>query len=437
MGNHRRGVLLAAPASGSGKTLLTLAILRALSRNRKDGVRVCGAKAGPDFIDPAFHAIACGQPSFNLDPWAMTPGRISALAKAGEGDLLVVEAMMGLFDGAADGSGSGADLAAMLGLPVVLVVDAAKQSHSIGALVKGFATFRPDITVAGVVLNKVGSERHERMLQAALAPLGIPVLGTIPRHEDLVLPERHLGLVQAGEIDGIDGFIEGAAEIIERHCDLKALIAIAALIKAPGSVGVPAIPILPLGQKIAIAEDAAFSFTYPHLAEDWRSQGAEISMFSPLADEAPVKDADAVYLPGGYPELYCGQLAGAARFRQGMISAKERNTVIYGECGGYMVLGKGIVDGNGDQFAMLDFLDVETSFEKRKLHLGYRKVKSLGGVLNSAAYSAHEFHYTSALEEKGERLFSASDAMGNDLGETGLRAGHVFGSYMHVIDRIG
>jgi cobyrinic acid a,c-diamide synthase len=436
MGSDRRGLMLAAPSSGSGKTILTLALLRAFSNHgdRFGGIR--GAKAGPDFIDPVFHAIACGVPSYNLDPFAMDTGRLIDLAHAGEGDLLFIEAMMGLFDGAADGSGSGADLAATLDLPVVLVVDAAKQSHSIAALVQGFASFRRDVAVRGVLLNKVGSARHEAMLRQALEPIGLPVLGAIPRHEDLILPERHLGLVQAGEMKDIEPFMNRAAQIVESHCDLEAIEELAALL--PGARAESGRNrILPIGQRVAIARDAAFTFAYPHLLEDWRKAGVEVLPFSPLANEAPSSDADAVYLPGGYPELHCGQLAAADNFARGLNDAKKRGAVIYGECGGYMVLGRGIVDRDGQRFAMTGLLNLETSFHKRRLHLGYRRVCGLGEIFGDMRFSAHEFHYTCATKEEGEALYSAEDALGVDLGNAGLRDGRVCGSYLHVIDRIG
>ncbi|MCB1387308.1 MAG: cobyrinate a,c-diamide synthase, partial [Nitratireductor sp.] len=304
--------MLAAPASGSGKTVLTLALLRALGER---GVDIRAAKAGPDYIDPAFHAAACGAPSVNLDPWAMAPGRLQHLAAGQGGSHLMIEAMMGLFDGAADGSGSAAELAAMLGIPVLLAVDAAKQSHSIAALAEGFARHRDDVRVAGIVLNKVGSARHEHLLRAALEPLGLPVIGAVPRDERLVLAERHLGLVQAQENDRLEAFVDSAAGLVAECCDLTVLESLfepASPVAAEGGV------LPPLGQRIAIARDAAFAFCYRHMLEDWRAQGAELSLFSPLGDEAPAGDADAVFLPGGYPELHAGLLAEAGGFKAGM-----------------------------------------------------------------------------------------------------------------------
>lgn len=431
------GLLIAAPHSGAGKTTVTLGLLRAL---RRAGVAVRSAKAGPDYIDPAFHAAASGGPCVNLDPWAMRPALIARFAGEArqQRGAFVVEAMMGLFDGAADGSGSAADLASMLGLTVVLVVDCAKQSHSVAALVRGFATHRADIAIAGLVLNRVGSDRHESLLREALAPLAIPVLGVLPRQPDLALPERHLGLVQAGEHGDLGAFIERTADWIGRGCDLPALAALAGTgPDAEAAVSTDsAAPLAPLGRTIAVARDDAFAFSYPHLLAGWRDAGAALSFFSPLADEAPDPAADAVYLPGGYPELHAGRLAAASAFLAGTRAAAERGVAIYGECGGYMVLGETLTDADGKAHAMLSLLPLETSFARRKLHLGYRRVTPVGGGPWSGRLRAHEFHYASIVAEgPGEALFRASDARGTDLGGHGLRRGNVSGSFLHLIDR--
>lgn len=432
-------IVIAAPSSGSGKTLITLALLRAL---KNAGLNVCAAKAGPDYIDPAFHTVACGNASVNLDPWAMTDNRLKALASHQEGDLLIVEGMMGLFDGAADGTGSAADLAISLGASVILVVDAAKQSHSVAALVQGFANHKADVNVAGVILNKVGSARHEVILRSALDAIDMPVFGVVYRDDKLFLPERHLGLVQAGEQGGLENFIENAAQIITSSCNLNAIVQNANFLNPTKKIN----GLAPIGQRIAIAKDKAFSFIYPHLISDWRQKGAELSFFSPLADEAPNKDVDAVYLPGGYPELHASKLSSAINFQKKMRAATDAGKTIYGECGGYMVMGNGIEDKNGTTHKMLGLLDLQTSFAKRKLHLGYRRIEVIGDLPfikkpeNSekrvVKFSAHEFHYTSAIEESGDPLFNVTDALGADLGKAGLRKGNVMGSYMHIIDEV-
>ncbi|MDB5525403.1 MAG: cobB [Rhizobium sp.] len=425
------GLLIAAPTSGSGKTTVTLGLLRAL---RNQGIAVKPGKAGPDYIDPAFHKIACGRECLNFDPWAMRPELLAAQGVV-QG-LLVIEAMMGLYDGAADHTGSPASLARMLGLSVVLVVDCARMSHSVGALVRGYAAYDPHVTIAGLILNRVGSARHESMLRAGLAGSGIPIVGVIPQDRQLGLPERHLGLVQAGEIDGIEAFMEHAADMVARCCDIESLTTLAERDVADPQNLLCRIP--PLGSRIAVARDEAFAFTYPHLVDGWRADGAEISWFSPLADEAPDASADAVFLPGGYPELHAGRLSQAGTFRHGMKERAASGATIYGECGGYMTLGEDLVDASGTSHPMLGLLPLSTSFAARKRHLGYRRVKALAGPYTGMDLTAHEFHYSTIVREgQAERLFDAFDAAGEMVGPAGLCRGNVSGSYMHMIDLAG
>ncbi|MBB4188159.1 cobyrinate a,c-diamide synthase [Sinorhizobium terangae] len=430
------GLLIAAPSSGSGKTTVTLGLMRAL---RRRDVAIAPGKAGPDYIDPAFHTAASGEPCFNFDPWAMRSELLidnAGRAVAG-GRTLVVEAMMGLYDGAADGTGAPADLAATLGLAVVLVVDCARLSHSVAALVRGYADYRDEIRVAGVILNKVGSDRHEMMLRDALDRAGVTIFGVLRQDSSLKLPERHLGLVQAGEHGGLEPFIEHAADLVEANCDLDAMLA-AATPPPPQTAKSEIATLKPLGQRIAIARDVAFAFCYAHLIAGWRGQGAEISFFSPLDDEAPERGVDAIYLPGGYPELHAEKLAGATQFRKGLQSAVEAGVRIFGECGGYMTLGEGLVGADGRRYEMLGLLPLVTSFAERKRHLGYRRVAPLDNAFFDGPMTAHEFHYATIVSEgAAEPLFTVHDAAGNDLGQAGLRRGNVAGSFMHLIDLSG
>ncbi|MGO1118259.1 cobyrinate a,c-diamide synthase [Rhodovibrionaceae bacterium A322] len=436
------GLILAAPASGSGKTSVTLALLRRLA-NR--GTAVSSAKVGPDYIDPRFHAAASGRPCINLDPWAMTSGQLQALAakQCQDSDLLIIEGVMGLFDGAADGTGSTADLAARLRLPVILVVDAASQSQSIAALVSGFANHRPDCRVAGIILNKVGSPRHDRLLRRALAPLELPIIGSVARQSDLSLPSRHLGLVQAEEQADLEAYLNQAAERLAGDLDLDLLQSLAQPPSLTDSAET-SLCLPPPGQRVAIARDRAFAFAYPHLLADWQEAGAELSFFSPLADDAPDAKSDALFLPGGYPELQAGKLAGNRRFLSGLKEAAGRGTLIYGECGGFMTLGEGLIDAEGGRHEMAGLLPLTTSFATRKLHLGYRKLSPLPGTPwldgsdQRAQLRGHEFHYASIVEEavgpgQAERLFDTCDAEDQSLGLSGLRVGRVMGSYQHLI----
>ena len=423
--SHGRGLLIAATSSKSGKSTFTMALARAL---KNEGHDVRCAKSGPDYIDPAFHAAATGKPCVNLDGWAMSDAQLAALA-AGE-DLLLIEGAMGLFDGAANGAGASAQIAKTLNLPVLLMVDCASMSQSVMALASGFLHHDTDLKIAGLILNGVGSDRHEVMLRDALSPLDTPILGVIRRHPDLKRPSRHLGLIQAGEDQHLDGFLDKAAQIICASVDIPSIIAAAHALPEPQTT--PRIP--PLGQHIAIAKDAAFSFLYPHLLADWTAQGAHLSYFSPLADQPPEQAADAIYLPGGYPELHAPRLTRAGHFRRAMTKAAQEGTTIYGECGGYMVLGQSITDGRDVSHPMLGLLDLETSFSTRKLHLGYRTLTAAKGPFKGT-YKAHEFHYATTLHQSGAPLFDATDARERATTTMGLVSGSVSGSFAHIIDK--
>jgi cobyrinic acid a,c-diamide synthase len=435
------GLIVAAPASGSGKTVFTLGLVRHWVRS---GMAVASAKVGPDYIDPAFHAAAGGRPCLNLDPWAMRAGTLATTAErlAQAGEIIVCEGVMGLFDGATVGEGSTADLAEATGWSVVLVVDVHAQAASAAAVVRGFATHRSGVSIAAVVFNRVGGERHAALLREACARTvpDVPVAGCLPRAEGLVLPERHLGLVQAVEHPELAAFLDRAADLVGKHVDTASLRALA----RPGWLtvqGDSALPVPPLGQRIAFADDAAFAFRYSLTIAGWRAAGAEISPFSPLADEVPAADADAVYLPGGYPELHAGRLAANARFLEGLRSAARRGAVIFGECGGYMVMGEGLTDAAGERHAMASLLPLETSFFHRRLHLGYRDASLVGNCplgQRGVRFRGHEFHYARTLREgPGEPLFACRDADGRMLGSTGLVAGRVMGSFIHLIDFAG
>ena len=436
-----RGLILAAPASGSGKTLVTSALLRHL---RDRGMRVAAAKAGPDYIDPTFHAAASGGICINLDVWAMRPATLAGLVGALEaaGSLVLCEGVMGLFDGTGpDGeTGSTAELARVTGWPVVLVVDARRQGTSVAALVAGFARHDPAVPLAGVIFNRVAGPGHRALLDGAMARHlpEIPCLGALPPDAELVLPERHLGLVPAGEHAAAETVIARAAALVGAGLGVDRLVALTRPSVLAGAA--PVAPLPPLGQRIAVARDDAFLFAYPAVLEGWRGQGAELSLFSPLADEMPDPAADAIYLPGGYPELHAARLAAAGCFRAGLQQAAASGTAIYGECGGYMVLGEALTDAEGRVHRMAGLLPLATSFAERRLHLGYRAATLLGESplgRSGARFRGHEFHYATIVSAGGdaERLFALEDASGSDLGPSGLRLGSVAGSFIHLIDR--
>jgi cobyrinic acid a,c-diamide synthase len=430
------GLIVAATRSGAGKTTVTLALLAALKRR---GIGVQAAKVGPDYIDPRFHEAATGRQSFNLDSWAMPPTLVDALLSehAAQADLLVVEGAMGLFDGvpsAPGRSGATADLAARLGLPVLLVIDVSGQSQSAAAVVRGFAMHDRRVRIGGIVLNRLGSDRHENLVAEAIAQLGIPILGAIRRDATLVLPERHLGLVQADEHGDLAARLGQLAEMAARNMDLDGIVALA---KPPRlSAAQPSDMLRPPGRRIALARDAAFSFVYPHIVDGWRRAGAEIATFSPLADEAPPETCDSCWLPGGYPELHAGRLAAAKRFRSGLARFAATRPV-HGECGGYMVLGERLEDEHGVSHRMTALLGHATSFANRKLHLGYRQAQLIADSplgQAGARLRGHEFHYA-ALVDAGDDapLAELADGEGKPLGPSGGRRGNVTGSFFHAM----
>ena len=348
---------------------------------------------------------------------------------------------MGVFDG---NEGSAHQLARHLGAPIILVLDIRGQSETAGEIAAVLsARLKADgVKLAGVILNRSQSKRHGEMVYTRCAALEVDVLGIVAERRDLQMPSRHLGLVQAADLaaaDKLNSVLDLAAAAAETEIDLDQLLATAAplrKISRNASSSNEAMP--PLGQRIAVAHDAAFGFSYTHILEGWQRMGAEISTFSPLADEAPRPDADAIFLPGGYPELHLPALASAHHFADAMTSAAAASTVIYGECGGYMCLGKQIIDSDGTAYPMLGLLDLETSFTAPTRVLGYRQLRLLpdAAMPLPALARGHEFHFTHAAKEKGERLFQAEDKSGKSLGEIGLKSGSVAGSYAHIIAQV-
>lgn len=429
-GRLASGLMIAAPRSGSGKTVITVGLQRALTRR---GLVVRGAKSGPDYIDPAFHAAATGSPAVNLDGFAMPDEMIAGLAAqaAAHADLIIAEGAMGLFDGAAGArSGACADIARLLGWPVVLIVDGTGAAQSVAALAHGCATFPGAPRITGVIVNRVASPRHARLIEAGFARLDLPLLGLLPVDARLDLPSRHLGLVQAVETEATR--IEAIADAIAEHCDLEAIRKSAA---PTGNAPTPAPTIRLPGQRMAIARDAAFAFLYPHLLDGWRRAGAEIRFFSPLADEPPPDDCTACWLPGGYPELHAPQLAASHCFLEGLRRFAETRPV-HGECGGYMVLGRTLEDAGGKVHAMAGLLPVATSFARRRLHLGYRRATWRGDTAFAKAgetHLGHEFHYATIVADDGLALADMADGGNAPLPAAGHRQGNVTGTFFHLI----
>lgn len=430
MASH--GLAITAIASASGKTLITLGLLAAL---KAKGFSIASAKSGPDYIDPGFHAAALGTNGINLDSFAMSPSLIRHLAATHDGDTLIIEGAMGAADG---GRGSTASLAATLGVPLILIMDVRGQAETAAMLAGGLdhmiRQHHNNTRCAGVILNRCRSDRHAEIISAAMTTYDIPVLGVIADDDHFAIPSRHLGLVQASELTssgGLPEIIDRIKTQIETCVDLDRLMALAAPILPP--TGAEPIAMPPPAQRIAVAMDQAFAFSYRHLIEGWRHHGAEILPFSPLADNAPDHAAEMVYLPGGYPELYLDALAAGQTWQTGLHAMAKRQTPIYGECGGYMVLGQEIINADGRHIPMTGLLDVVTSFADTRLHLGYRSLECLADVPIPHHSFGHEFHYTTSVQEHGQPLFAACDKDGQPIGSMGVVKGTVFGSYAHLI----
>ena len=434
-----KGLMIAGLASGSGKTMVTLGLLRALARR---GKAPAAGKTGPDYIDSGFLSAAAGRKAVNLDQFAMSKPLLAHLAADQAGDTLIIEGVMGLFDGASGNAGSSAALAEALDIPVILVMDIRHTAQTAAMIAAGIAGLLPAGRIAGVILNHVASPRHLALVSEALAAYQIPLFGSVPSRDGLAVPSRHLGLVQAADFDnaGVEQILDHAADLIDEYCDLDAILDAAQKLPAANKA-VAALPLpftsppamSPPAKTIAVANDAAFGFAYHHLLAGWQQQGAEIRPFSPLNDEKPTDDADFIFLPGGYPELHLPTLSRNRQFLVGLNKAATANIPIYGECGGYMVLGTGITDASGNRFDMAGLLDVETSFANKKRHLGYRKFTPVEPFFWDGPFLGHEFHYTNVVSASGTPLFTVHDANDQPLGMAGLRKGSVAGSYLHII----
>ncbi len=359
---------------------------------------------------------------------------LTAKERSDSQSILLVEGAMGVLDGGGrQGRGCVADLAEILSLPIILVVDANKQFHSVTLAPLGLLKARPEVNLLGVILNKVGSERHLSGARESLELHGVNCLGWLPKNEEFKIPERHLGLVLPEDNPSIENYIEALSEQIEETVLLDSILEEASDISL-SEAQYPRVGVEPLGQNIAIAQDKAFAFHYIHLMNYWQGKGANILPFSPLADEGPDENADAVFLPGGYPELHLPQLMANSNFTSGMKIMHDNNALIYGECGGFMVLGEAVIDAQGHSHRMLGFLKHTTSFQKPKLHLGYRKFKALTNPHFQGGFMGHEFHYSTLEVSQGtQNLFQVEDSFGNKLPDAGLVEGNVLGSYHHLI----
>lgn len=440
--------VIAAPASGSGKTTVTLALLAAL---RRRGVEVAPFKVGPDFIDPGHHAAVSGRSSRNLDPWMCgDDGVLHAFAAGSKAaEVAVVEGVMGLYDGAEGGSdqGSTAAVAKLLKAPVLLVIDAKGQARSVAALIKGFAEFDPDLDVAGVIFNRVASPRHAELLRAAHASVvGLPpLLGVLPREPQIALPERYLGLVTAETTPENTVFFEHLAEWFEAGVDVEQLLNCS----SPPPLGPRGSLMDPQGLKeggrgqtenkvrIAVARDEAFSFCYPENLQLLEEAGAEIEFFSPLRNAHLPAGISGIYLPGGYPELYAAQLAANRPLLQALRAAASAGMPIYAECGGLIYLSGGVAGPPADHFQpFVALFPAQARILPQRKALGYRQISfRFDTILGPAGTVArgHEFHYSEVeIAPEVPRSYAVCRADGEGLADEGYVLNNVLASYVHL-----
>jgi cobyrinic acid a,c-diamide synthase len=409
-----RAVMVSAIASGQGKTTVTAALARKLARQ---GQRVRVFKTGPDFLDPMVLERASGAPVENLDLWMVGPDRCrDLLARAAEeADAILVEGVMGLYDG----TPSSADLARQFGMPVLAVIDAGAMAQTAGAVVLGLRDYGP-VDLAGVIANRVGSPRHARMIADAMR--GVPLFGTLPRQQQS-LPERHLGLVQPDEVDAIDAVLDRLAD--ELAFDAASWDALQS-VKLAGARESDVVPPALKGKTVAVARDAAFAFLYPANMDCLRQLGAAIRFFSPLADEPVPADADAVYLPGGYPELHAQALSNAAHWQQSMHAAHKARRPIVAECGGMMALAESITDTGGTTWPMAGLLPGKVLMQTRLAAIGPQAWHCPQGELRG-----HAFHY-SRLESGVAPAARTMKHLSGEAGEPVYRIGSLTASYFHA-----
>jgi cobyrinic acid a,c-diamide synthase len=429
------GLVIAGPQSGAGKTTITLGLLAA---GRRRGLKVQPFKVGPDFIDPGHHSHAAGRVCRNLDGWMLTRAANLELfgRQARQADLAVVEGVMGLFDGY-DGlseAGSTAQMAKWLNLPVVLVVDARSMARSAAALVHGFATFDPALPLAGVIFNRVGSPTHLDYLRQALEQAGeVRCFGGLPRHAELAIPERHLGLVTADDHPLAGDYLERLADLMEAHLDLDGLLAALPPL-ALGEDPDPAIPTPDV--KLGVARDRAFCFYYPENLEWLARFGAAIVPFSPLEDQ-DLPEVHGLYLGGGYPELFARQLSANQAMLRAVRERAGADLPIYAECGGLMYLSGEIHDVEGERHAMAKVLPFGVRMLPRLKALGYREVAlTADGLLGPAGTRArgHEFHYSEIIAEPADlsRLYQLTARRGGEPVREGYAVNRVLASYVHL-----
>ena len=430
-------IVIAGVRSGVGKTTIATGFMGAFTSS---GLKVQPFKAGPDYIDPSYHKLACGVPSRNLDTWLCDYATVLELfQRAGAGrDVSVVEGVMGVFDGHSSltEEGSTAQLAKLLGAPVILIADASKVARSVAAEVLGFQKFDPDLNVAGVILNGVGSDRHLEFCKPQIeGTTGLPVLGYLPRKDEFIQPERHLGLIPTVEGTVASQWYDSVINQVESTMDVPAILELAQTAKTP-----PATPsvypekTLPARTTIAVAQDMAFNFYYQDSLDLLSAWGAELAPFSPLEDEKLPAGVGGIYLGGGFPELFATQLSKNEPMHEAIRQAVDKGVPVYAECGGLMYLGRSLSDLEGVTHPMIGVIPAESAMSQSRLTLGYREVESCSDspvLQKGQRVRGHEFHW-STLAQQPESDESVYKVVDQDNRPDGFRKGSVWASYVHI-----
>lgn len=424
-------LVISGERSGVGKTTVTLALLAALAKRRQS---VQSFKIGPDYIDPMFHSHITGRPCRNLDPYLTSPDYLRQTFQhfSTTAPYSLIEGVMGLFDGAVEppGYGSTAHIAKLLNLPILLILNCASLSQSIAALAYGYSQLDPDLHIAGLVLNRVGSDRHLQMLTEALTPLNLPILGVLRRTDSIQLPDRHLGLVPASELPHLRTTLDRLADLGERCFDWDRLLP---LLQNPITPTTPLFPVTPPKLSIAIAQDPAFNFYYADNLDLLRGLGAELIPWSPLRDASIPQAAKGLYLGGGFPEMFASELAANYGARSSVAEWVRQGKPVYAECGGLMYLTDSITTFEGATYAMVGAIPTQTHMGKR-LTLGYRTTTARETtvlVRKGDTLRGHEFHRSTLSQSPHCPIYHLNDSPEGWFGP-GLHASYL---HMHWGDR--
>ncbi|MCH9853069.1 MAG: cobyrinate a,c-diamide synthase [Alphaproteobacteria bacterium] len=443
---NNQACLIAAPYSNSGKTLIVMSLLRHCANH---SISVMPAKIGPDYIDPQFHALAARtHHAINLDSWAMRDCSLQMAQQLARDNFMLIEGAMGLYDGAGSGViGSNADFAQKTDIPIILILPVKGIARSVCALVKGLLDYQPahinQLNIIGVILNGIGSQNHQQILETALQEdfPDLPIIGAVPHCDEWVLPSRHLGLTQPDALHAFDSRLNDIASAIMKHIDFNLLMTLikkhSKNNKLESKSHQKSFITLNNIKHIAIAYDDSCRFIYHAQLESWKQQNIQLSFFSILLNQTPSPQADMIFLTGGYPELFAAKIAKADKFFASLMQAKQSGAWIYGECGGYMLLGKKLIDEQGDVHQMAGLLDHSTDMRQPKRHLGYRICRlNQPTMFRHHAFTAHEFHYSSEHQAPTQQpLFcDVRDSQGKILPDAGGIKGRVMGSYLHLID---